>query len=228
MRESAVDAILLASGFSRRFGGENKLLVPFRGKTLAGHTLELVCGIDCIKNVILVTSFDGVASEAMKLSHVRNIKIIRNDHPERGQRESVRLGVEASSADWYLFFPCDQPLLDAETVMRIIGAAKTEGQIIQPFSRRGTRQRSFEHTMQRSFEHTMQNCPGGSGEGYPGNPVLFSASFREELLSLQEGEHPRNIKAEHPEAVYSIEIENETVLFDVDNPDTLLKLEGPG
>jgi molybdenum cofactor cytidylyltransferase len=201
----------MASGFSRRFGGKNKLLVPFRGKTLVRHTLELACGIDCIKNVILVTSFDEAVSEALKLSHLRSIKIIRNDHPERGQRESVRLGVEASSADWYLFFPCDQPLLDTETVTRIIGAAKTEGQIIQPF-----------------FRHTMRNGPGGFCEGRPGNPVLFSASFREELLSLQEGEHPRDIKAGHPEAVYSVEVENETVLFDADDPETLLKLEGPG
>ncbi|MDR1445732.1 MAG: nucleotidyltransferase family protein [Treponema sp.] len=211
MRESAVDAILMASGFSRRFGGENKLLVPFRGKPLVRHTLELVSGIDCIKNVILVTSFDEVASEALKLSNLRSIKIIRNDHPERGQRESVRLGVEASSAAWYLFFPCDQPLLDTETVMRIIGAAKTEGRIIQPFSR-----------------HAMQNGPDGSGERRPGNPVLFSSSFREELLSLKEGEHPRDIKAGHPEAVYSIEVKNETALFDADDPETLLELEGSG
>lgn len=193
----------MASGFSRRFGGENKLLVPFRGKPLVRHTLELACGINRIKNVILVTSFDEVACEALKLSHLRSIKIIRNDHPERGQRESVRLGVEASSADWYLFFPCDQPLLDAETVTRIIGAAKTEGQIVQPFFRRGVMQRS-------------------------GNPVLFSASFREELLSLREGEHPRDIKAMHPEAVYFVEVENETALLDADDPETLLKLEGLG
>jgi molybdenum cofactor cytidylyltransferase len=209
----------MASGFSRRFGGENKLLVPFRGKPLVRHTLELACGIDCIKDVILVTSFDEVVSEALKLSHSRNIKIIRNDHPERGQRESVRLGVEASSADWYLFFPCDQPLLDTETVTRIIGA-KSEGQIIQPFFRRGA--------TRRSFRHATQNSPDGFGEGCPGNPVLFSASFREELLSLREGEHPRDIKARHPEAVYSIEVENETALFDVDDPETLLKLEGLG
>jgi molybdenum cofactor cytidylyltransferase len=200
----------MASGFSRRFGGENKLLVPFRGKPLVRHTLELACGIDCIKNVILVTSFDEVASEAMKLSHLRSIKIIRNDHPERGQRESVRLGVEASSADRYLFFPCDQPLLDTETVTRIIGSAKTEGQIIQPFFLRGV----------------MQNSQDRFGEVEAGNPVLFSASFREELLSLREGEHPRDIKARHPEAVYSVEVENETALLDVDDPETLLKLEG--
>jgi molybdenum cofactor cytidylyltransferase len=204
----------MASGFSRRFGGENKLLAPFRGKPLVRHTLELACGIDCIKHVFLVTSFDEVASLALKLSHLQNIKIIRNDHPERGQRESVRLGVEASSADWYLFFPCDQPLLDAETVTRIIGAAKTEGQIIQPSLRRGPMQRNFRHDS------------GGFGGGRPGNPVLFSASFREELLSLREGEHPRNIKERHPLAVYSIEVENETALFDADDPETLLKLEG--
>jgi CTP:molybdopterin cytidylyltransferase MocA len=124
------------------------------------------------------------------------VKVIRNDHPEKGQRESVRLGVEASSTNWYLFFPCDQPLLDAETVLRIIGEAKTEGRIIQP-----------------------------SFRGRPGNPVLFSAAFREELLSLKEGEHPRNIKERHPDAVYSIELENETALFDADDPETLLKLE---
>ncbi|MDR2159652.1 MAG: hypothetical protein LBP23_06260, partial [Treponema sp.] len=35
----------MASGFSRRFAPENKLLVPFRGKPLARHTLDLVLGM---------------------------------------------------------------------------------------------------------------------------------------------------------------------------------------
>jgi molybdenum cofactor cytidylyltransferase len=209
VKECVVDAILMASGFSRRFGGKNKLLVPFRGKPLIRHTLELASGIACIKNVFLVTSFDEVADLALKLSHLQNIKIIRNDHPERGQRESVRLGVEASSADWYFFFPCDQPLLDAETVRRIAGAAKTEGRIIQPLFRNGS----------------APTGGGGFGGGRPGNPVLFSSSFREELLSLEEGEHPRDIKSRHPDAVYSVEVENETALLDADDPETLLKLE---
>jgi CTP:molybdopterin cytidylyltransferase MocA len=48
-----INAILMASGFSRRFGSANKLLATFRGKPLARHTLELACALDVFNRVFL-------------------------------------------------------------------------------------------------------------------------------------------------------------------------------
>ena len=188
-----VAAILLASGFSKRFGEQNKLLVPFRGKALARHTLELTAGLDFSGGIFFVTASDDVTALASDLC---KIKVIRNTSPEKGRRESVRLGVEAAGTDagYYLFFTCDQPFLDSETVQSILDA-RQPGCIVEP-----------------------------RYQGRPGNPCLFSSSFREELLSLVENETPRLIKKRHPEAIIGVEVRDALVLEDIDDEAALERL----
>jgi len=187
-------AILMASGFSARFGGRNKLLVPFRGKALVRYTLELAAAIGFSGGIYFVTALDEVAALAENLP---GITVIKNTAPEKDQRESVRLGVEAAGPDaaYYLFFPCDMPFLDADTVQRILDK-REKGRIVEPRCR-----------------------------GRPGNPCLFSACFREELLSLGEGEAPRHIKARHPEALKVADVDNPWILLDIDDEETMKQYE---
>jgi molybdenum cofactor cytidylyltransferase len=167
---------------------------------MARYTLELVSALsDFFHGIFLVTAFDPVAALASDLDAV---KVIQNRDPQRGQRESVRLGVEAALAagaskeGHYLFFPCDQPFLDAPTVERIIHARR-EGRIVQPCHK-----------------------------AVPGNPCLFSAVFTDELLSLASGEHPRDIKKRHPEALLTVELPDPLPLMDFDDPQSLSNLAG--
>jgi molybdenum cofactor cytidylyltransferase len=207
-----VYAVLMASGFSKRFGEENKLLIPFRGKPLARHALDLVCGLDCFSRILFVAAEDSVLALAGGLP----VTAVRNEHPERGRRESVRLGLEAAMSGtgnpggpdpgYYMFFPCDQPLLDAATVRRIL-AARRPGYIVTP-----------------------------SYRGEPGSPVLFSGVFREELLNLREGEQGRDIIRRRPERLITVElpeppfpqIPRHSPLADIDDPETLAQIEGAG
>ncbi len=62
----AVDVILLASGFSRRFGGGNKLLRTFRGKTLIARALELACSLSLGGKAILVHAAPETAAAALR------------------------------------------------------------------------------------------------------------------------------------------------------------------
>ena len=189
--QGSVAAILLASGFSKRFGGQNKLLLPFRGKPLARYTLELATEIGFSGGVFFITASDEVAALANDLP---GVKLIKNSAPDKGRRESVRLGVEAADADYYLFFVCDQPFLDGDTVRRIL-EERQPGCITEP-----------------------------RFNGKPGNPCLFSRSFRDELLSLGEGETPRLIKERHPEAIRAVELTNPLALEDVDDAENLERL----
>ncbi len=191
MSAPQVDAILMASGFSRRFGGQNKLLAPFLGQPLALHTLRLACGLPGLGRVFLVAASPEVAA----LAAGTRAEVLDNRRPARGARESVRLGVEASRAEHYLFFPCDQPLLDAATVEAVLAKA-APGRISAP-----------------------------SWQGAPGNPVLFSAAFRQELLNLAEGEHARDLKTRHPQCVTDVPLQSPLPLRDADSPDTLAELE---
>ncbi|MDR2393565.1 MAG: nucleotidyltransferase family protein [Treponema sp.] len=188
--EEEVDAILLAAGFSKRFGPTNKLLVPFRGKPLARHTLDLVSGLGSFRRIFFVAA----ATEVQALAAGLPVRVIQNDHPEQGQRESIRLGVSASHGRYYLFFPCDQPLLEVDTVRSVLDLRRP-GCIVQP-----------------------------AFKGVPGTPALFSAAFREELLALGPGEHPRDIKRRHPEAVITAVLEEGSSLRDIDDPSMLKRL----
>lgn len=189
-----VDVILLASGFSRRFGGGNKLLRTFRGKTLIARALELACSLPYGGRVILVHA----AAETAEAAGGFPVLSIRNQRPERGMSESVRLGVEASAAGQYLFMPCDQPLLDAAAVDAVV-SRRAPGRIVVP-------------------RHA----------GSPGNPVLFSADFREELLTLPDGDSPRLLKKRHADSVLHVDIDNPLPLRDVDTEEDLRLLDAAG
>ena len=210
IKDLPVAAILLASGFSKRFGGENKLLFPFRGKPLARYTLELAVKIGFKGGIFFVTASDAVSALACGFS---GVQVIKNAAAEKGLRESVRLGVEAADgaadaggapanvspgalavAAYYMFFVCDQPFLDEETVKRILDA-RQQGHIVEPHYR-----------------------------GRPGNPCLFCKSFKEELLSLEEGETPKLIKTRHRQAIKSVEVYNSMVLEDIDDAQALERL----
>ena len=205
-----VSVILMASGFSRRFGGGKKLLFPFRGKPLARYVLDLVCGMNesshCFSGIFFVAADKEVAALAEGLP----VTLIRNTAPEKDIRESVRLGVEAAcKTGYYFFFPCDQPLLDQETV-RLILAARKPGYIAEP-----------------CFKDSGDSTESRNSQGSrvcQGSPSLFSSVFRDELLNLSEGEKPRVIKARHPEALISVEITNRLALFDIDTPEDALGL----
>jgi len=184
-----VAAVLLASGFSERFGKKNKLLFPFRGKPLARYALELATGMGFSGGIYFVTASSDVAALAADLNAVN---VIKNTAPERGQRESVRLGVEAAgqNVEYFLFLPCDQPFLDAGTVQSVLDN-REHGCIVEPRYR-----------------------------GRPGNPCLFSAVFRKELFSLTDGQTPRLIKERHPQALRGVEVSNPLALEDIDDEKT--------
>ena len=207
LHSGKTDAILMASGFSRRFGSENKLLTLFRGKPLCIHTLDLVCGMkDFFNGIFFIAADEQVAALAAGLP----VTLIRNDAPGKGQRESVRLGVQAACADFYFFFPCDQPLLGWATVLNML-TARRPGKIVAPYCR-------------NCADKVHASGPAHSdSQVRNGSPNLFSADFREELLTLAKGEHPRTIKERHPDAVILVEAPVCTLL-DIDNPNDLIKL----
>ena len=189
-----IAAILMASGFSKRFGERDKLLIPFRGKALARYTLELAAETGFSGGVFFITASCDVARLAEDMP---SVKVIKNSAPEKGLRESIRLGVNAAGTDtdFYLFFPCDMPFLDVSTIRSILNKRR-QGCIVEP---------------------RYQNKPG--------NPCLFSAVFREELISLGEGETPKIIKARHPDAVIGVEVHHPLILQDMDDKKTFERLE---
>jgi len=181
-----IDAILMASGFSRRFGAENKLLQKVGGVPLARRTLELACSIP-----FGAVHFVAADAEVLRLADGLPVRTHRNERPDRGQCESVRLGALNSDADYYIFFPCDQPFLDAATVLALCEHAEP-GKIVFP-----------------------------THEGRPASPNLFSKAFRDDLLSLGDGENARVIKNRNPDALVRVPVADGRTLTDIDTLEDL-------
>lgn len=186
-----VTAIILASGFSKRFRG-NKLLALYKEKPLIMHIVDKVIRQDFYE-VIIVSQYDEILSLVSDARSSKGmIRIIKNNNPQRGISESIRLGVKASQpCDAYMFFVGDAPLIRAETIEDMIrmyrGIDAKEVAILCPFY-----------------------------EGKRGNPVIFAQTYKEELMGLSGDEGGKQLIVRHNECVIGYEVGHQKELFDID------------
>ena len=113
--EPRIGCVLMAAGNGARFGA-NKLLVPYRGKSLILRALEAVPA-EALCAVVVVTQYP----EIEELAKDFGFSCVRNDAPELGISRTVRLGTEKLQelCDGILYQVADQPLLRRETVLRL-------------------------------------------------------------------------------------------------------------
>jgi len=178
-----VSAILLASGLSKRMVGTDKLFLPYKGKTLLQHAIDLLNSLSFYEKILVTTS------ERLKnVDLPQQIQVITNQNPEIGQSESLRLGVEAATGEYYLFLTADQPRLAPENLYPILESARANNnKIIFP-----------------------------TINGKPSTPVLFPAFFRSDLLNLTGDVGGRAVRDAHPEACLPLEIGSPEDFYDID------------
>lgn len=110
-----VNAIIMASGFSKRMG-ENKLLLDYKGISIIEHVFKEVSKSN-FKEVTLVSQY----KEVLKIGKEYNFKCIKNNNADIGQSESIKLGIKNSSnCDGYMFFVGDQPKIRSEMINMLI------------------------------------------------------------------------------------------------------------
>lgn len=184
-------AIILASGFSKRFNG-NKLLVFYEGKPLVMHIIDKILN-QKFHEIIVVSQYDEVLNLVSdNVAPMGTIKTVKNNHPEAGVSESVKLGIKASkSCDAYMFFVGDAPLIKEETIQKMI--------------------KTYEALERRQGAIL---CPYYKGER--GNPVIFSKVYEEALLQLTGDEGGKQIIRKYPENIVKYEVSHKKELFDID------------
>ncbi|PRY23863.1 molybdenum cofactor cytidylyltransferase [Aliiruegeria haliotis] len=114
----SVAGLLLAAGRSTRFGAEDKLLAPFRGRLLAEWGISALRAAQVDHRLIAATS-EAVAALAPGFVHVQ-------PPLGSGQAESLRAGVlraRALGADRLVVCLADMPFVDADLVDAVIAAA---------------------------------------------------------------------------------------------------------
>ena len=168
--------IYMASGFSRRFGG-NKLLAPLAGIPLYRHGFDhlqdaarrIESALPCSCRLYVVSQYDEI------LSWCRTHDTVAGE----GMAASVRLGVEASAAaDAWAFFAADQPFLSDETISDFVVQYAQSGCGI--------------------------GCAvSGSRRG---SPAIFSHAYKDELLALQGDRGGRAILAAYEDDLWQFAV----------------------
>ena len=147
-----------------------------------------------VTETILIYRNEEVKMAAEKYVH----KTIYNHQAEYGQSEALKLGIRNADAasTAYLFAVGDQPLLTVEII---------------------------DHLIKLHLEHPGKIIRPIFGEK-PGNPVLFPASCREELLQLKGDEGGRKIMKKNSRQVLEYKFEFREAGEDADTPESYREL----
>ena len=185
-----ISAIIMASGKSERMG-TNKLLLEYRGMTFIENTLEKVLNENFYELVIVISDkkVRKKCQDYIKKSEKdeKKIYIIDNKKSEKGQSESIKIGLKTlGKCDGYMFFSCDQPFLTSDTIKKILQNFKTKG-ITTP-----------EYNGKRSL------------------PVIFGENFKDELLKLEGDTGGKTVISNHQDKIKIVEIENSDEGKDID------------
>ena len=185
--KSAVSAVVLAAGASRRMGAPKQLL-RIGGETILERTLNNVRASD-VGEIVLVL---GHAAESVeKAISTERIRVVSNPDYQQGMGTSLRAGLAAVGPDAAaaLIVLADQPFVRPETLNRLITCHReSKPQIIIPMY-----------------------------QGFRGNPVLLDRSVFEEVKGLNGDVGCRAIFGDHTEGICKLPVDDAVILLDIDS-----------
>ena len=188
-----IGALLLAAGQSRRMGGPNKLLAEIDGIPMVAHIARRLLASRARPIIaVLGNQADAVDAALGKLP----VERARNPDFAAGLSTSLKRGLAALPPDLDGLIVClgDMPLISGRHLDRLIAAFNPlEGRAIIVPTRRGKR----------------------------GNPVLWSKRFFPEMAELAGDVGAKHLIGEHAELVAEVEMDDDSVLVDIDTPDAL-------
>lgn len=191
---SGICAIILAAGESIRMGFP-KMLLPYKGSTIIETAIENVLNSQVDVTVVVLGAF---RDEIREVIGKKPVTCCFNEFYREGMLSSVKCGFRLLPCDpeAVLVFPGDQPLLKPEINDNLISSFRATGKgIIVPV-----------HKNKR------------------GHPLLISARYREDVLSLDPVEGLRSLAEKFPGDLLEIETDTMDILKDIDNQEDYLYL----
>ena len=191
-----VGAVLLAAGESRRFGDHNKLLADFEGRPMLRHVARVALASDA-DPIVAVTGHDQANVDDV-LADLPLQRVYNADYAQ-GMSTSLRVGVAAMArcsppVGGALICLADMPWVGADHLNALIEAFNPEAgrQICVPvFDRRR------------------------------GNPILWAASYFDEIRRVTGDIGARGLLAAHADQVHEVPFDDAGVRRDVDARDQL-------
>jgi len=196
-----VRGILLAAGYSKRFGS-NKLLEPLpAGAPGAGTPIALAAArhlVEVLRNPIAVVR--PRAAKLAKLLRDAGCEVVVCENAAEGMGTSLAAGVRAAAgADGWVIALADMPFLQPQTIRAIANALAAGAAIAAP-SYRGER----------------------------GHPVGFARRFFAELAALRGDEGARELLKHYPGLLRLYDVDDPGILRDIDRPSDLTRSPARG
>jgi molybdenum cofactor cytidylyltransferase len=184
-----IAAIILAAGKSSRMG-EAKQLLRLGDTTVLAKTIENVCH-SAVDEIVLVL---GASAQAIRgqLTLSDNIKVVINQAYAEGMATSLRSGLSAINPQTQAAFIvlADQPFIRPQTLDHLAQQhRRSNAQIVIP-----------------------------THHGIRGNPVLLDRSVFSEAMALEGDVGCRAIFENHLQGIEKVEVDDEGILLDIDNP----------
>jgi molybdenum cofactor cytidylyltransferase len=189
-----IRGILLAAGYSKRFGSNKLLQALPAGSPEAGTPIGLAAAKHLLE--ALPESIAVVRPRAQKLARILrdagcNTVVCKNAGD--GMGTSLAAGVRSTSdASGWVVGLADMPFIRPETIRTVAKALHDGAAIAAP-----------------------------SFQGRRGHPVGFARRFYEELSSLHGDNGARQFLEQHPEWVKVFEVDDPGVVRDIDEPSDL-------
>lgn len=193
-----IGAVVLAAGAGERIGRRPKCLLELGGVPLIRRTLIALSGAGVDEVVVVLGHHADQVSLAVESFPVT---VVHNPRPDDGPVSSQRLGLAAltGKCDAVVMALADQPLINSQDITALISAWKKR--------------------------------PPGVGVVYPevqgerGNPVVFSADVREQILAGEANAGCRQWQAKHPDLVAPFATDNRRYRVDIDTVEDLERFE---
>ena len=193
-----ISAVVLAAGRSERMG-QQKLLLPLRGKPVLQWVLEsvLAAGID---EVVCVVRELSSISRKIAISQERLIWLV-NQATDRGQSTSVIAGLWAIDprSEGALFLVGDQPLIQSALI----------------------------DTLLDRFRNSSAWIVAPSFQGETRNPVIFRRDLFPELLKLTGDRGGRGLIEKYRERTVLVNWQDEATFVDLDVRQDYERLKRP-
>jgi molybdenum cofactor cytidylyltransferase len=193
----SVAAVLLAAGAGTRMGNKPKSLLELDGVPLIRRQIMALQGAGVTELVVVLGHH---ANEIAQLLQDVAVTLVNNPNPDASPISSQRLGLKSLSGqtDAVLIALADQPLIDAQDVRQLIDA--------------------------------FEQRPEGTGllfprvEGQPGNPVIFTAAVRIDMLACPPEVGGKQWRQQHALQVHAFDCDNPHFVQDLDTPEDIEKL----
>lgn len=186
-----LSAIVLAAGESKRMQNKNKLLLPFKSKTVIRVVVENVVASG-VNEVIVVL---GHEAEKVKTGLAGiGVQFVLNKNYEKGMTTSIQEGVKHASGKGYMICLSDMVMITSEEYMQM----------------------KNEFLSQLASDERCICIPRYKNE--KGNPVVFSSVYRDDILHHEEMEGCKGIVRENQSHIHWIEMNTPNVLRDMDSP----------